>query len=60
MFKDLAGSEVISVFNNMSNYPARGNGMILQRFILKRSLRMSGQELEVHIQKLKVFWNRIC
>lgn len=24
MFKDHAGSEVISDFNNMSNYPARG------------------------------------
>lgn len=30
MFKDCAGLEVISVFNNMSNYPSQGNGMILQ------------------------------
>lgn len=55
MFKDRAGSKVISDFNTTSNHPARGNSVMLQWFMLKRSLRISGQELEVHIQKIKEF-----
>lgn len=30
MLKDYAVLEVISVFNNMSNYPSQRNGMTLQ------------------------------